>query len=121
MSNIKHEDFRQEQDYMNDRSINNSRTQLWVSLEMLETFMDNYRSKYRTLEQGEEDRYPCLVCGDCGLARDSQSHCLICPAWAKDRDRFDLSCIEDLVKYFQRVLRGQEDQARKARTRKETS
>ena len=117
MSKIKHEDFRKEQEYMNDKSIDSSRTQLRVRLEMLETFKDNYRSKYRTLGRGEEDRDPGLLCGDCGLASDSQSHCLTCPAWAEDRDRLDLSCIEDLVKYFQRVLRGREDKSRKARTR----
>ena len=69
---------------MNDRSIDSSRTQLRVRLEMLETFKDNYQSKYRTLERGEEDRDLGLVWGDCGLARDSQSHCLTCPAWAED-------------------------------------
>ena len=119
MSQIKHKDFRKEQDYMNDKSIDSSRTQLRVRLEMLETFKDNYRSKYRTLSRGEEDQDPGLLCGDCGLARDSQSHCLTCPAWAEDRDRLDLGCIEDLVKYFQRVLRGREDKTRKARTRQE--
>ena len=51
-----HEDFRKEQDYMNKNSIDSSMTQL--RLEMLETFKDNYRSKYRTLRQGEEDRDP---------------------------------------------------------------
>ena len=112
MSNIKHEDFRQDQDYMNDSSIDSSMTQLRVRLEMLETFKDNYQSNYRTLERGEEDRDPGLVCGDCGLT---------CPSWAEDRERLDLSCIEDLVKYSQRVLRGREDKARKARTRKETA
>ena len=121
MSKIKHEDFRKEQEYMNDKSIDSSRTQLRVRLEMLETFKDNYRSKYRTLGRGEEDQDPGLLCGDCGLARDSQSHCLTCPAWAEDRDRLDLSCIEDLVKYFQRVLRGREDKSRKARTREVTA
>ena len=115
MDKIQHEDFTKEQGYMNEKSIESSRTQLRVRLEMLETFKDNYRSKYRTLGRGEEDRDPGLLCGDCGMARDSQSHCLTCPAWAEDRDRLDLDCIEDLVKYFQRVLRGREDKARKAR------
>ena len=86
---------------------------------MLDTFKDNLRSKYCTLERGEEDRDPGLLCGDCGLARDSQSHYLTCPAWAEDRDRPDLDCIEDLVKYFQRVLMGREDKARKARRSKD--
>ena len=30
---------------------------------------------------------PGLQCGDCGQDRDSQSHCLVFPAWAEARDR----------------------------------
>ena len=82
MSCIKHEDFKKEQAYMNKNSIDSSMTQL--RLEMLETFKDNYRSKYRTLGRGEG---PWTICSDCGLARDTQSHCLTCPAWTGNRDR----------------------------------
>lgn len=52
------------------------------------------------MNRGEEDRDP----GDCGQDRDTQSHCLVCPAWAAARDRLDLSDSEDMVTYFQRVL-----------------
>ena len=38
---------------------------------MCEAFKDNYRSKYRTLERGEEDKDPGLTCEDCGQAQDS--------------------------------------------------
>ena len=37
MSKVKHEDFRKEQEYMNDESIDSSRTQLRVRPEMLKT------------------------------------------------------------------------------------
>ena len=107
---------------MHSKSVENSRTQLRIRLEMLESFKDNYRTKYRTLGRGQEDRDLGLRCGDCGQSRDSQSHCLICPAWMKARERLDLSCIEDVVIYFQRVLKGREekkDKERKERIRKE--
>ena len=120
ISCIKQEDFRKEQEYMNDKSIKRSRTQLKVRLEMVESFKDNYRSKYRILSRGEEDRKTLASSVATGLSRDTQSHCLTCLVWAQDRDRLDLGCIEDLVKYFQRVLPGREDKARKARTRQET-
>ena len=58
MENIKHEDFTREQIYMNSKSVDSSRTQLRIRLQMLDTFKDNYRSKYRTLDRGEEDRDP---------------------------------------------------------------
>ena len=118
MENIKHEDFTKEQIYMNSKSVDSSRTQLRIRLQMLDTFKDNYRSKYRTLDRGEEDRDPGLQCSDCGQFWDSQSHCLVCPAWAEARERLDLSCIGDMVIYYQRVLKGREEkdkQRRKAR------
>ena len=37
----------------------------------------------------------------------------------EDRNRLDLSCIEDMVLYFQRVLKGREDKKRKERKEKE--
>ena len=74
MDKIKNEDFNKEQDYMNYKSVDRSRTQLKIRLEMVETFKDNFRTKYQTLARGEEDRDPGLVCGDCGQSRDSQSH-----------------------------------------------
>ena len=122
MEKIKHEDFRKEQNYLDSRSLESCRTQLRVRLEMLETFKDNYRTKYRTLGRGEEDRDPGLLCSDCGQSRDSQSHCLTCPAWQEARERLDLSCIGDIVVYFQRVLRGREvkkDEERKEKRKRE--
>ena len=71
---------------------------------------------------GEEDRDPGLLCGDCGESRDSQSHCLLCPAWQEARERLDLDCIGDVVIYFQSVLKGREekqDKERKEKKRKE--
>ena len=89
---------------MHNKSIDSSRTQQMVRLDML-----------RTLERGEEDRDSGHLCGDCGLTRDTQSHCLSCPAWYEDRDRLDLECIEDLVKYFKQVLRGTGGQGREGK------
>ena len=75
---------------------------------MLDTFQDNFRTKYRTLGRGEEDMDPDLFCDDCGQSHDSQSHFVICPTWQEARGRMDLTWIEDIVLYFQRVLRGRE-------------
>ena len=118
LDKIKHEDFQKEQEYMNNRSIENCRTQFRVRTEMVDTFRDNFRSKYRTLPRGQEDRDPGLQCGDCGLDRDSQIHCLDCPAWAEARDRLDLHCMEDMVTYFRRVLKGREDKEKERRRRR---
>ena len=117
MEKVKHEDFTKEQDYINCKSVDSCRTQLRIRLELVETFKDNYRTKYRTLARGEEDKDPGLLCGDCGQSRDSQSHCLVCPSWLEARERLDLACIEDKVLYFRRVLKGRE--LKKDKERKE--
>ena len=118
LDKIKHEDFRKEQDYLNSKSIESCRAQFRVRTEMVDTFRDNFRSKYRTLPRGQEDRDPGLLCGDCGQDRDSQTHCLDCPAWADARDHLDLHCIEDMVTYFRRVLKGREDKEKERRKRR---
>ena len=91
MENIKHENFTKEQDYLNSGSVDSCHTQLRIRLEMMDTFKDNFSSKYRTLDRGEEDMDPGLLCGDFGQSRDSQSHCLVCPAWTEARERLDLT------------------------------
>ena len=92
MYNLKHEDFSKELVYMNSKSVESCQTQLQIRLEMMDTFKDNYRSKNRTLDRVEEDKDPGLQCGDCGQSRDTQSHCMVCPAWAEARQRLDLAC-----------------------------
>ena len=51
-------------------------------------------------------------------ARDSQVHCLTCPAWShlrEDLDMTDIRCIEDMAVYFQRVLKAREEKEKKRR------
>ena len=63
-----------------------------------------------------------LLCSDCGQSRDSPSHFLVRPAWQEARERLYLACIEDIVLYFQRLLKGREqkkDRARKEKQRRE--
>ena len=80
-----------------------------------DTFKDNFRSKYRILDRGEEDRDPGPQYGDCGQSLDSQSHCLVCPAWTEARGRLDLTRIEHLVVFYLTVLRGREEKEKKRR------
>ena len=103
------------QPYMKDKSVDKARTKFRLRTEMLEPFKDNFRSRYRTMERGHEEEDPGLRCKDCmdksPPARDSQVHCLVCPAWSdlrEDLDLTDVRCIEDMVIYFQRVLKARE-------------
>ena len=61
-----------------------------------------------------ESRDPGLQCGDCKQFPDNQSHCLVCPACTDDKDRLDLTFIEDIeVIFYQRVLNAREQKGGK--------
>ena len=86
--------------------------------QLVETFRDNFRNKYRTLPRGEEDEDPGLQCGDCEESRDTQAHCLVCPAWQVAREGLNLNFVEDMVIFFRRVLEGREESREEQRVRK---
>ena len=128
LERIKHQDFREMQSYMKDKSIDKYRSKFRLRTEMLLNFKDKFRSSYRTMEKGQEEDDPGLVCQDCQdespPARDSQVHCLVCPAWShfrEDLDMTDVRCLEDMVKYFQRVIKAREEKSdrEKKRSKKE--
>jgi hypothetical protein len=125
LESVKHQDFREMQPYFKDKSIDKCRTKFRLRTEMLQSFKDNFRNNYRTLNKGQEEDDPGLICQDCknvsSPARDSQVHCLTCPAWShlrEDLDMTDIRCIEDMVVYFQRVLRAREEKDDKEKKRR---
>ena len=124
LEKIAHQDFLREQDYLHGKSVDRCRTEFRLRTEMLEMFKDNYRAKHRTLERGEEDRDPGLVCDYCDVmpsSRDSQAHCLQCSAWQDLRTDLDLTFMEDVVTYFRRVLtaRAEREEGERERRRRE--
>ena len=54
LESIKHQNFSEMQPYMKDKSIDKCRTKFRLRTEMLKPFKDYFRSKYRTLERGQE-------------------------------------------------------------------
>ena len=118
LEKIKHEDYRAEQDYMKDKSIEKIRSQFRIRTQLVAMFKDNFRNKHRTLPRGEEDEDPGLQCEDCEGARDTQAHCLECPAWEEAREDLNLTFAEDMVLYFRRVLEGREERREEERVRR---
>ena len=118
LEDIKHEDYRTEKEYMKQKSIEDIRRQFRIRTKLVTTFKDNFRNKFRTLPRGEEDEDPGLRCGDCGAARDTQAHCLVCPAWEAARWGLNFNFLEDLVSYFRTVLEGRERKQEEERARK---
>ena len=118
LEKIKHEDFRTEQEYMKDKSIEKIRSQFRIRTKLVAMFKDNFRNKHRTLPRGEEDEDQGLLCGDCEGSRDTQAHCLVCPAWELAREGLNFTFVEDMVLYFRRVLEGREERREEERVRR---
>ena len=121
LDKIKNEDFRKEQPYIGEKSLDKCKAKFRLRTEMIKTFKDNFRCKYRLLDRGEEDRDPGLICSDCDTvkARDSQAHCVICPTWGYLRINLDMENIDNVLMYFKRVfLGGREEKEENERIRK---
>ena len=125
LEGIKHQDFREMQSYMKDKSIGKCRSKFRLRTEMLQCFKDNYRSSYRTMDKGQEEDDPGLRCRNCQdespHARDSQIHCMVCPAWSNLREGLDVTnvrCLDDMVIYFQRVIKAREEKADREKKRR---
>ena len=54
LENVAHQDYIKEQEYFHGKSVDQCRTKFGIRTEMVNTFKDNYRAKYWTLERGEE-------------------------------------------------------------------
>ena len=95
---IKHEDFTEAQQYLKDKSIENGRMAFRIRSQMLDNIPGNFKNKYKK----EIEK---LKCPYCNLDQDmTQSHCLECPEWGDIRKDLDVKNIDDLVKFFQRLL-----------------
>ena len=63
----------------------------------------NLKNKYR--RKGADDSDEGLKCEYCKQGEImTQSHCMVCPAWAELRMGLDLTDIKDLVKFFRMLL-----------------
>ena len=46
-----------------------------------------------------------MICKECDIGQvETQSHCTICPKWENIRSDLDLTTINDLATFFQRLL-----------------
>ena len=65
---------------------------------MVDNIPGNFKNKYRK----EKEKLKCRHC-DMDTVM-TQSHCMDCPAWSTIREDLDLTKIDDLVKFFRRLL-----------------
>ena len=100
MESHKDEDFEDIQPYMHGKDINKTRMCFRTRCEMVDNIKGNFKSKHRR-SGGEK----ALICDYEGCEQvETQSHCMVCPQWASIRDGLDLTKIDDLATFFQKLL-----------------
>ena len=117
MGNIKeavmeHHDKELKEDYLNRKSLEDTRMAFRIRCEMVDKVKGNFKDKFK--RQGGEEALVCQDC-DCGEIQ-TQSHCLVCPKWEDIRAGLELDRIEDLVKFFQRLLKERDGEEKKDKT-----
>jgi hypothetical protein len=96
LKDIKEDNFRQIQDYFNDKNLSNARLKFKIRSQMVEDIPGNLKNKYKYNEEG-------LNCVQCRV-EFTQAHFTICPARKKMREGLDMNLLDDAVIYFRRYL-----------------
>ena len=100
LEDIIKDDFREVQGYFHGKSVHKTRLSFRIRCRMVQDIPGNFKSKY-SMNGRKMDG---LICSHCPGDILSQNHCLICPAWAQLRQGLDLSNIQDLTIFFQKLL-----------------
>jgi hypothetical protein len=96
LQDIKNDDFRQIQEYFNDKNLETARTKFKIRTKMLENIPGNFKNKYKKQENG-------LKCNMCPEEM-TQNHCIVCPGRQEMRRGLDMKNLDDLVDYFEILL-----------------
>ena len=81
-----------------DKSIENGRMSFKIRSQMLEKIPGNFKNKFKN----EKEKLKCQSCSEKQIL--TRSHCVECLAWTEIKKDLDLTKIEDLVKFFRRLL-----------------
>jgi hypothetical protein len=101
MMKHKGDNFGTVQDYMKGKSIQNCRMAFRIRCELVKDIKGNFKDMYRK-KGGEKE----LLCEDCDSNTiQTQSHCMECPQWVELRRGLEMSKIEDVVVFFQQMLK----------------
>ena len=106
LEDIKNEDMREIQPYMNMKSLEKVRMAFRIRSKMVKNIKLNYKKMFKDHE--------CKQCQ--GGYQESQSHTMICNGWEEERRGLNLEQIEDTIEFFIRILKEKGRQSREGRT-----
>ena len=101
LEDIKFDDFTNMQEYFNDRNLERARMKFKIRTKMVETIPCNFKNKYKNVPNGLK----CKFCPD----DMTQNHCLTCQGREQLREDLDITQLDDLVIYFQRILKEKDN------------
>ena len=103
LDELKDEDF-QPKKYLSELNVTKARLRFKIKSEMTPTVKMNFQSNTQYIR----DLWSCPGCsipGDVMGNRDTQQHVLLCPAYEEYREGKDITNDNDLVRYFEQVIK----------------
>ena len=99
LKGVKNEDFRKEQEYLNEKGVVRARMAFRIRSRMVNKVKCNFKS----MNRGN------LKCDMCDMEEDeTQEHIVVCPGWKEELGSLDVSVMRDLTEFFMRVMRRKE-------------
>ena len=96
LKEVKNEDFRKEQDYLMEKSVDKARMAFRLRSRMVPKVKMNFKNMHRNN----------LKCEECGKEEEeTQEHVEVCPAWSGEMGYLDMTRMADRIEFFTRVLR----------------
>ena len=96
MKDVKNEDFRKEQDYLMEKSVDKARMAFRLRSRMVAKVKMNFKNLHRNN----------LKCEECEMdEEETQEHMAVCPGWAVERGSLDVTRMADRIEFFFKVLR----------------
>ena len=95
LEEIKYEDFRKEQEYMHEKSVEKARLAYRIRTKLVNGVKMNFKNMYKSN----------LKCETCKDENETQEHLMECPRWEEERKGLDLMRMEDMVKFFTNILK----------------
>ena len=98
LEDVKNDDFRTVQSYMEIKSIDRVRMAFRLRCKMVKEIKMNMKNMHKD-----------LTCNKCNLrSPETQGHVMICSGWEEERRGLDLNHLEDMIEFFVRILKEKE-------------
>ena len=96
LKDVRNEDFRKEQEYMEEKGMGNARMAFRIRTKMVNKVKANFKNMYK-------DNLDCEYCDEKVI--ETQEHILECLGWREELGTLDVTTMKDKVEFFYRVMK----------------